>query len=69
MADFSVDYSNGVSIVYSGEASRYSIDEVHGVLTVYDGKGKRFRFSPSGWLSVQDTEPEPVVPMDEVLIG
>lgn len=58
MADFEVAFSNGKVIPYSGERSRYLIDDAQGVLTVYDGKGQRFRFSPSGWVCVQDAEPK-----------
>ena len=67
MADFVVAFSNGKVITYSGEGSRYLIE--NGVLTVYDGKGKRLRYSPTGWLCVEDADRRADVPVIEVLTG
>jgi hypothetical protein len=56
MADFSVAYLNGQVVKYSGPGARYDIDGKTAVLTVRDGKGNRWRFSPAGWVSVEDDE-------------
>ena len=52
MADFRV-FASGASTSYSGESARYQVTD-GGVLTVFDGEGNRLRFSPTGWLSVED---------------
>ena len=54
MADFVVTFSNGRSIPYTGEGSRYSLEG--DVLTVHDGQGQRFHFSPSSWLTTQEDD-------------
>lgn len=66
MADFAVAFSNGNVIPYSGERSRYDLNEANGVLTVYDGKGQRLRFSPAGWLCVEDAEPKSVYETEDI---
>ncbi len=41
---------------YSGAEARHDLNARSGVLVVFDGKGKRLKFSPSGWLRVEDEE-------------
>jgi hypothetical protein len=54
LADFVVTFSNGRSIPYTGEGSRYSLDD--DVLTIHDGQGQRLHFSPSSWLTIQEDD-------------
>ena len=57
MADFSVEYPNGIVRDYAGEAAHYEINPQSGVLTVFDGEGRRLHFSTAGWLSVTEAAP------------
>jgi hypothetical protein len=59
--EFTVTLPSGSPLSYSGEDSRYAIDEESGGLTVTEGIRRR-RYSPAGWLSVEDTFGEPVLP-------
>jgi hypothetical protein len=52
--DFTVTLPNGSPQSYSGDDALYNVDEESGVLTVTVGN-RRWRYSPSGWLSVEDT--------------
>jgi hypothetical protein len=54
MANFSVGFSNGELLTFSGRGARYDIGAENGVLTVLDGRGRRYRFSPTSWHSVED---------------
>lgn len=54
MADFTVTSADGVVTAYSGAEARHDLNAHSGVLVVFDGKGKRLKFSPSGWLCVED---------------
>lgn len=54
MADFTVALPNGVVTSYSGAEARHDINAQSGVLVVFDGKGRRLKYSPSGWLCVED---------------
>ena len=56
MADFIVEFPNGVVTSYSGVAARHDLNAQSGVLVVWDGKGKRLKYSPCGWLSVVDED-------------
>ena len=56
MADFTVTSADGVVTSYSGAEARHDINARSGVLVVFDGRGKRLKFSPSGWLLVEDEE-------------
>ena len=52
--NFTVTLPSRSPLSYSGEDARYAVDEESGVLTVTQGI-RRWRYSPSGWLSVEDT--------------
>ena len=52
--------SLGSPLSYSGDDARYPIDEESGVLSVTEGI-RRWRYSPAGWLSVEDTFGESVL--------
>ena len=56
MADFTVATANGTVTSYSGAEARHDINARSGVLVVFDGQGKRLKFSPSGWLCVEDKD-------------
>ena len=58
--EFTVTLPNRSPLRYSGDEARYTIDEESGVLTVTEGT-RRWRYSPTGWLSVDDTFGEPVL--------
>ena len=60
MTDFTITLANGQLRSCSEEDARYDIHGQSGLLTVLDGKGNRWQFSPAGWLSVEDDEPEGV---------
>jgi hypothetical protein len=59
--EFTITLPGRSPLSYSGEDSRYAIDEESGVLSVTEG-ARRWRYSPAGWLSVEDTFGEPVFP-------
>jgi hypothetical protein len=59
--EFTVTLPSAGPLSYSGEDARYTIDEESGVLTVTEGV-RRWRYSPAGWLSVEDTFGAPVFP-------
>jgi hypothetical protein len=52
--DFTVTLPSGPPQSHSGEDARYTVDEESGVLTVTVGV-RRWRYSPVGWLSVEDS--------------
>jgi hypothetical protein len=54
MNEFSVTFPGGKTISYSGQGAGYHVES--GVLTLFDGKGKRSRFSPEGWVCVEDDQ-------------
>lgn len=54
MADFTVTSADGVVTSYSGAEARHDLNSRSGVLVVWDGMGRRLKFSPSGWLCVED---------------
>ena len=54
MAEFTVKSADGVVTSYSGAEARHDLNAHSGVLVVFDGKGRRLKFSPSGWLCVED---------------
>ena len=58
--EFTVTLPGRGALRYSGDEARYTIDEESGVLTVTEGV-RRWRYSPTGWLSVEDTFGEPVL--------
>ena len=54
MANFSVGFSNGELLTFTGGEAKYDVGNDNGVLTVLDGRGRRFHFSPTSWHSVED---------------
>jgi hypothetical protein len=56
MVDFTVTSTDGVVTSYSGAEARHDLNARSGVLVVFDGKGKRLKYSPSGWLCVEDRD-------------
>ena len=62
--EFTVTLTDGSSQNYSGDDALYNIDEDSAALTVTVGN-RRWRFSPSGWMSVEDAfgAPPPAHPI------
>ena len=56
MVDFTVTSADGVVTSYSGAEARHDLNARSGVLVLFDGKGKRLKYSPSGWLCVEDRD-------------
>ena len=52
--EFTVTLPNEGPQSYSGDDAIYNVDEESGVLTVTVGN-RRSRYSPSGWLCVEDS--------------
>jgi hypothetical protein len=59
--DFTVTLTDGSSQNYSSDDALYNIDEYSAALTVTVGN-RRWRYSPSGWLSVEDSFGDPMPP-------